>query len=281
MEVKDTAKKILNSEGNVIYFEGSLEDITEQLIAQEALENNERELRILNAEKDKFFSIVAHDLKSAFNSMLGFSDLLIKNFDNYDQDKKKKFVDIIQQSIQNTYKLLENLLVWSRAQRGIIDYNPEIHNLYLMTDETIGILQQTADNKAVSIINSISESIFVHVDKNMVLTILRNLINNAVKFTPKKGEVKISAVHIKSDDHLPFVRIAVKDNGIGIKKESLEKLFKLSESLSTKGTDNEPGTGLGLILCKDFVEKHGGEMNVESEPGKGSIFEFTLPTGQL
>ncbi len=245
------------------------------------LETANKKLKELNATKDKFYSIIAHDLKSPFNTMLGFSELLIENFDKYDSQKKKKFIGIIQKGVQNTYKLLGNLLLWSRSQRGIIDFKPENLNLYLLIGETIEILRQSVANKSITLINQIPEDIFFKADRNMLSTIIRNLISNAIKFTHKGGEITIKAHTITDENNHKFIEITVKDSGVGISPEKQTKLFKMTEDISTKGTENEAGTGLGLILCKEFVEKHGGKIWVESEVGKGSKFIITLKTVTL
>jgi signal transduction histidine kinase len=246
----------------------------ELIAAKEKAEESEIQLGELNATKDKFFSIIAHDLKSPFNSMLGFSEILNENFDEYDTQKQKKFISLIYQELQGTYKLLENLLYWSRSQRGTIDFKPKKLNLYLLVSETTELLIQLAKNKSINLINQIPKNINVEADRDMLLTIIRNLISNAIKFTPKGGEISMKATQTKDDK---FVQILVTDNGVGISKETQSKLFDIGENTSTKGTENESGTGLGLILCKEFVEKHGGKIWVESELGKGSNFKFTLP----
>ena len=206
--------------------------------------------------------------------MLGFSKLLLNNFENYDLPKQKKFLGIINNDMQNTYKLLENLLLWSRAQRGVIEFNPQKGNLYLLSGETLNLLKQSAENKTIALINDVSEDIYVNADKNMLLTILRNLISNAIKFTPQNGTIEIG---VKTGRALSQKQqIYVKDSGIGIPKEKQGQLFEISENISTKGTEGEAGTGLGLILCKEFVAYHGGQIGVESEVGKGSEFIFTL-----
>ena len=241
-------------------------------------------LKELNATKDKFFSIIAHDLKSPFNTMLGFSKLLIDNFDTYSVKEQKKLLNYLSQDIQNTYKLLENLLMWSQTQRGKIEFNPETLNLYLLAHETIEVLSQTAVNKLISIKNEVPENISVKADSAMLATILRNLISNAIKFTPKNGTVEIGCrvspikTNDRSSQQANSIEVYVKDNGIGIPKEKQIQLFKISENISTVGTEGETGTGLGLILCKEFVEKNGGKIRVVSEIGKGSEFIFTLKT---
>ena len=275
--IDETSQIIIDKKGKLVKMIGVLQDITDQKNAQKALKDNEKSLRESNKTKDLFFSIIAHDLKSPFNTMIGFSDLLVNDFDNYDVEQQKKFIGVINQGIHNTYKLLENLLIWSRAQQGTIDFNPEPENLHLLASETISLLGQQYTNKSISLINKIPENIEVIADKNMLLTVLRNLISNAIKFTPQKGKIAVSA-HVKSNEKGQiFTQISIKDNGLGILKDKQELIFKISETISTKGTEGESGTGLGLILCREFVEKHGGKIWVESEEGQGSEFIFTLP----
>ncbi len=165
------------------------------------------------------------------------------------------------------------MLLWSRTQKGNIDFNPEKINLFLTINETCELLKQSAENKLIKIINEVPENVFVEADNNMLSTIFRNLISNAIKFTYKNGNIILEA----QKNH-QFIEITIKDSGIGISKEIQLKLFDISENISTEGTGNETGTGLGLILCKEFVEKHGGKIRVESEIGKGSSFIFTIPT---
>lgn len=242
-----------------------------------AIDNLNKNLAEANQTKDKFFSIIAHDLKSPFNAMLGFSDLLNEKFEKFDTEKQKKFIGLINTNIQNTYKLLENLLLWSSAQRGTIDFNPEKMNLFLISNETIELLRHSAENKSITLINKIDEDICIDADKNMFSIIIRNLISNAIKYTPKDGRITIKSevpTHYKQQQ---FVKISVTDTGVGIQKEIQSKLFDIGENTSTKGTENENGTGLGLILCKEFVEKHNGKIWVESEVGKGSEFTFLIP----
>ncbi|RLD65404.1 MAG: hypothetical protein DRI95_08810, partial [Bacteroidetes bacterium] len=259
-------------------------NITLQKKAELALKESEMKLRESNETKDKFFSIIAHDLKSPFNTMLGFSDLLINDFEKYNVKEQKTFIGAINQDIQNTYKLLENLLLWSQSQQGTIEFNPQKENLYLLSIETLNLLNQSATKKTIQLINKIPEDVFVEADKNMLAAIMRNLISNAIKFTPGNGVVEIGCrvspvkTHGHASQHDTLYEIYVKDSGIGLTKEKQAKLFKISENISTKGTEKETGTGLGLILCKEFVEKHDGRIWVESEPGKGSSFIFTLKT---
>ena len=275
--IDETSLIITDKTENLVKMIGVLQDITDQKIAQHALKKSEENLRESNKTKDMFFSIIAHDLKSPFNTMLGFSDLLVNDFDNYDIEQQKKFIGVINKGINNTYKLLENLLIWSRAQQGTIDFNPEPENLHLLASETIGLLGQQYTKKSITLINKVPEDIEIIADRNMLLTILRNLISNAIKFTPKKGKIVVNANLLSNKKEQTYTQISVKDNGLGILKDKQEQIFKISETISTKGTEGETGTGLGLVLCREFVEKHGGKIWVESEEGHGSEFIFTLP----
>ena len=236
----------------------------------------------LNSIKDQFFSIIAHDLKSSLNTMLGFSELLNYKFEKYDIEKRKHFFGMIHAGIQNTYKLLENLLLWSRSQHGSIKFSPEKLNLYLLSYEIIELFMQSFNNKDINIKNKIHERIFVNADKDMLSTTIKNLISNAIKFTPKGGNIEIGYVEtrraVETRHGVSLHEIYVKDNGIGISKKNQKKIFDIGKNISTKGTENESGTGLGLIICKEFVEKHKGRIWVESEIGKGSKFAFTIPT---
>ncbi len=256
-------------------FIGTHTDITKRKEAEQELKESEANLRESNVTKDKFFSIIAHDLKSPFNAMLGFAEILENDFDKYDTAQKKRFINIIYKGLKDTFNLLENLLFWSRSQKGTIDFNPETINLYLLFQKTSELLMLSANNKSIKIQNKIPEHISLEADKAMLTTIIRNLISNAIKFTPDGGEIVIEAKQTK--ENRKFVEVSVKDTGVGISAEMQPKLFDIGETTSTKGTNNETGTGLGLILCKEFIEKHGGNISVESEINKGSIFSFTIP----
>jgi len=247
-------------------------DITLQKKSEQTLIDSEHRLRELNATKDKFFSIIAHDLKNPFNDLMGFTQLLALNIDKYDKSKIEQFVKIIHQSSRLAYNLLENLLDWSRAQTGTLKFNPEKININKLIEENIELLESTARNKNIKIYSELSNDLNVIADKNMVRTIIRNLVSNAIKYTNQGGIIKIQN-YIGKD----YCELSIVDNGIGISPEYIDKLFKIDESFSTIGTEREKGTGLGLILCKEFVEKNGGELWVKSQPNKGSTFTFTLP----
>lgn len=241
------------------------------------LSDSHKKIKKLNETKDKFFSIIAHDLKSPFNSMFGFLELLIEDFDDNTPDENKKLINFIYQSSQNAIKLVENLLEWSQTQNKTITFNPQKENLHSLLKETLAMLEQIINKKLIGIKNEIKDDFFIDVDRNMLLSVLRNLISNAVKFTPQKGEIVISAKKTEIENTRSFIEVSIKDNGVGMDAEKQTKVFNISENKSTQGTDNETGTGLGLILCKEFIEKHRGRIWVKSEEGKGSTFIFTIP----
>lgn len=229
------------------------------------------ELKESNATKDKFFSIIAHDLKNPFQSILGFSELLLKNVENYDVTKIKSHISKIYTSANNTFKLLNNLLDWARLQRGIMPFSPDKLHLILQANEVLSTLSEQATAKDIQLINNISDDILIIADSNMFNTSLRNLITNAIKFSYPNSKIELNAV---IDDN--FAIISVKDTGTGIESSTLNNLFSVGQNISKSGTQAERGTGLGLILCKEFVEKNGGKIWAESEVGKGSVFYFSV-----
>ncbi len=247
-------------------------DITGSHRNEEEIVKKNQELRKLNAEKDKFFSIIAHDLKNPFNSILGFSELLKNEAYKQKIEDVVKYAGVINSSAQNTFELLENLLEWSLIQQGRIPYDPHTLLLNQIVDAEIESLKHYASQKNILIGNGITASIIIEADEDMLSTILRNLMANAIKFTPKNGKVQVLA---KIEERQ--VVISVSDTGVGMTGETIGKLFKIETSFTSRGTENEKGTGLGLILCKEFVEKHNGKIWVESEVGKGSVFSFTIP----
>ncbi|MCL3782140.1 HAMP domain-containing protein [Prolixibacteraceae bacterium JC049] len=242
----------------------------------ESLEKSEAQLIESNKTKDKFFSIIAHDLRSPFNSMLGLSEILNTSYEDFTEEEQKQQLKVIHTGIKNSLKLLNNLLIWSRSQTGTIEFKPENVNLSEAVDGVINLLKLPTEEKSIDIKNQVSLELIIHADKNMLSTILRNLLSNAIKFSHAKGNVIVTAI-LPQDVNNGFVEVAVKDHGIGIPEHIQSKLFKAGEKVSTKGTANEKGTGLGLNICKEFVEKHQGKIWVKTEEGKGSIFHFTLP----
>jgi signal transduction histidine kinase len=237
-----------------------------------ALKKSDSKLQESNNAKDKFFSIIAHDLKSPFNGILGFSNLLIEKIQKKDYNGIEKYAKIIQGSSQRAVDLLMNLMQWSRSQTGKMDFNPRKVDIVELINTITKLLTDAAIQKSITIGKKLPNNVQVSGDIDMISTILRNLISNAIKFTHPNGKIIISAEQQKNE-----LMICVSDNGIGIDIITLEKLFRIEESISTPGTQKEKGTGLGLILCKEFVEKIGGKIWVESEEGKGSDFKFTLP----
>ncbi len=230
------------------------------------------ELSEINAAKDKFFSIIAHDLRNPFNSIMGLTDVLLLNIGETDSEMLKKSLENIKRSSQQAHELLENLLLWARSQTGTTDFNPEWCDLNALVEESIDLVSAQASRKNIRIVNNPAGKVTLKVDPNMIRTVLRNLLTNALKFTPHDGEVIIGIT-----ENTGNCIITVRDTGIGIAPGKLETLFNVGNSHKTKGTDMEPGTGLGLILCREFVEKHGGLIEVTSETGKGSEFRVILP----
>ncbi|WP_298287328.1 tetratricopeptide repeat-containing sensor histidine kinase [uncultured Lutibacter sp.] len=229
-------------------------------------------LKQMNITKDKFFSIIAHDLKNPFNSIKGFTELLIENINEYTEEKQLKFLKVVKGSTVKASSLLNNLLIWANSQSGNLKFNPQKIDLKVELANVISFLEIQAFNKDIKIANKIQDNIFLYADDNMLSTILRNLISNAIKFTQSEGRIEII-----SNTKNGFTKISIKDSGIGISEENLKNLFNIETKKSTLGTSNEQGSGLGLILCKEFVERHGGEIFVESELTLGSTFSFTLP----
>jgi signal transduction histidine kinase len=229
-------------------------------------------LNQLNKTKDRFFSIIAHDLKNPFNSIKGFTELLIDNNDEYDQEKQLKFLRIIKESTNKASVLLNNLLIWANSQSGNLNYTPKRIELVKHVLDVVSLLEIQAIKKEIDIYNNIDHNLSVLADENMLNTILRNLISNAIKFTKQQGEIKIL-----SEINENMVEITVKDNGVGISEKDIETLFNLDEKNTNVGTANEQGSGLGLILCKDFIEKNGGKIWVKSVEGVGTEFVFSIP----
>lgn len=250
----------------------NIRDITERKLTEEKLKESENRLTELNSTKDKFFSIIAHDLKSPFNSIVGFSDLLKEKVQEKDYEGMEKYIEIIQNSSQNAMNLLMNLLEWSRLQTGRIKFSPEQIDLVSLVNVVNELLKDSALQKSITISCEFSGNDHVFADKDMISAILRNLISNAIKFTYPGGHIVISV-----EQSLNEIIVSVSDNGIGMRENAIKKLFLIEESHTTLGTQNEQGTGLGLLLCKEFIEKHDGEIWAESELGKGSKFSFKLP----
>jgi PAS domain S-box-containing protein len=263
---------IKDDTGNITHYLAVKEDITERKIIENVLKQSEEKLKELNSTKDKFFSIIAHDLRNPLGSFKGMTELLSDSYDDFDEEERLTFLRAMKVSAENIYKLLENLLEWSRSQRGNIILDNQDLDLNLLVKNNIIFLKQIADNKKIKLINNINESIIVNADANLINTIIRNLISNAIKFTTENGSVSLSS---NSDEKMTIV--SIHDTGIGMSDDTINKLFRIDQNISLLGTSNEKGTGLGLILCKEFVEKHGGKIWVESKEGVGSTFSFSIP----
>lgn len=261
-------------ENNDILWTGFFEDISERKRAEEELQQKNKELYLLNAEKDKFFSIIAHDLRSPFNSIIGFSGILLDKIDQNEKDNAaiKDYAEIIRNSSQRAMNLLFNLMQWSQTQTGRIEFNPEDFNLSALIDEIIQLYELEAKQKDIQISHESLSRVYLFADKAMISTILRNLISNALKFTYKGGQIKITTTEIANG-----IIISVKDTGVGMIKAVMDRIFHIDSSYSSPDLNGNKGTGLGLVLCKEFAEKHQGSICLESEPGVGTTFHVTLP----
>lgn len=255
-----------------------IEEKNKELTLQKhEIQNVAFELEKANKTKDKFFSIIAHDLKSPFNALLGFSNILLKNHTTIDEKVRGTYIKSIHESSIKTYRLLENLLTWARSQTGKIEFSTEIINLSVLIHETTSLSEESTQHKEIKLTLIDEKDLSIKADKNMIGTVIRNLVINAIKFTPKGGTIIVKSQTIADENNQKFAEISVKDSGVGIPYEIQSKLFKITENVTTKGTEQETGTGLGLILCKEFVDKHNGEIWVESELDKGSKFSFRIP----
>lgn len=249
----------------------ALIDMTEYKKVKESLENSNNEFKLINNTKDKLFSIIAHDLRSPFQGLLSSSELLASEVKNLSNEEIVEFSKVLHSSVKNLYGLLENLLNWSLMQRNLLEYKPEKFSISDLVNKIIEASKLESAKKKISITNNINPKLNVNADSAMVRSIFQNLISNAIKFSQKEGQIKISAAERGN-----FVEFSVCDNGLGIKPEISEEIFAFNKIFSTIGTNGEKGTGLGLPLCKEFVERNNGKIWVESELGKGSIFKFTL-----
>lgn len=264
VELRTEVLRILNA--------NMMEEIKMRKEAEKQLIKNAEELKESNAEKDKFFSIIAHDLKNPFQGIFGYSQVLNEDFHFLSEKEKKEIAANIYSSSKTLYDLLINLLEWSRLQVDKVEIKAEKINLYDRLEDINRLLLPNTERKKISVINQVDKSLEVHADDYMLGSILQNLISNAIKFTHPEGSVRINS-EVK---HL-FAVISIQDSGIGISKDDLDKIFNIGVRYTTQGTDKEMGTGLGLILCKEMIEKQGGNIWVESELGSGSNFKFTLP----
>ncbi len=267
-----TATPFYDSSNQIVGTYGVFRDITDRKLIELKIQQQNKALQELNATKDKFFSILAHDLKNPFNTILGFSELLLENLAIYDLEKIENLVTYIRNISSNTYNLLEELLLWAKSQSGQLSFVPRKINFIKVCQDIVERLKANADTKGISINCFAATEITLMADDNMFKTVLRNLISNAIKFTAPNGHINIYAERKQN-----VAVITVSDNGVGIESEDFDKLWDITTHFTTRGTANEKGSGFGLVLCKEFVEKHNGKIWVESKLGKGSDFKFTMP----
>jgi PAS domain S-box-containing protein len=263
---------MLDDNGIVIGLVGIGRDVTDRVKISKEIQLRNEQLTQLNAEKDKFFSIIAHDLKSPFTGLLGLTELMVESSDSFTKEEFVEYSKSINKASKKLYKLLENLLEWAQVQRGTITFTPINLDLAQIVAQSIDTIYQRALQKKITIVNEITSPQTVYIDEKMTQTVLRNLLSNAVKFTKSGGRVFIRAESIDEKR----LRVSVEDTGVGIPKEDIERLFRIEQKVCSLGTEGESSTGLGLLLCKEFVEIHGGRIWVESETGKGSKFSFTV-----
>lgn len=250
------------------------ESLFERNLLIEELTQTKDSLEKANSEKDKFFSIIAHDLRSPLSAFMGLTKLIVEDFDMLEPDDIKDMVNEMQKSSSSVFKLLENLLEWSRLQRGVMKFEPEDLDLGYVIDQNLSLQEEAAKIKNIELINEVKNKCIVFADPTMLNTIFRNLVSNAIKFTPRNGKVWVGA--LPNPNIEKQVTIFVRDSGIGIPEHMIDKLFDITQKTSRPGTEGEASSGLGLLLCKEFVEKHNGKIWVESQEGKGTTFYFTL-----
>ena len=245
----------------------------ERIEAEEEIKHQNEELQKLIASKDKFFSIIAHDLRSPFNGFLGLTQIMAEELPSLTMSEIQKIAMGLRDSATNLFRLLENLLSWSRMQQGLIQFNPKVVLLLRVVEESVEMLQDVAIHKGIELTYNIPDDLSVFADSNLMQTVIRNLVSNAIKFTATGGSVKVSAEVNQAGE----IVISIQDTGIGISPSMVGELFQLDSKAGRKGTAGEPSSGLGLLLCKEFVGMHGGTIWVKSEDGKGSVFTLTIP----
>jgi PAS domain S-box-containing protein len=264
--VVENSRAVKDLEGNIQYYEGIIQDITKRKEA-------ENSIRSLNAQKDKFLSIISHDLRAPFNSILGFTEMLLDETSEFTPEERKEFLVYIKQGAEQQLNLVNNLLEWSRLETGRVRFEQKPVNLKELVDRSILSLLGNAMRKQINLFSDIPENITVNIDDSLTFQLFGNLLSNALKFTPQHGKVWVELVEIKDE----FVKIAVSDTGVGIPPEDYNKLFRIDTKYYSRGTQGEEGSGLGLALCAEIVQKHGGNIEVQSELNKGTSFIFTLP----
>lgn len=266
-------KGIIDAKEKLMGILGIIIDITDIKAAEKNLKYSQSRLKEVISAKDKFFNIMAHDLKNPFNAVLGLTSLIANDYGNQTEAELKQYIGLINNSSTQIYSLLENLLEWARAQSGFIEKNPTTFLLNEIILECLNLFSHSIEQKNIKLITDTLHEIEVFADKNMIMTILRNLLSNAVKFTNEGGTIKIEITKLNN-----IIRVSVIDDGVGIIPENKNRLFRIDQPISTPGVDKEKGTGLGLIICQEFINQNGGTLEVTSEPNVGSNFSFTIPT---
>jgi len=267
-----TCQAVYDSKGKFLGRRVSNHDITNKKTKEEAIRKSEKTLKELNQSKNKLFSVIAHDLKNPFLSILGFTEMLTEEIQKIKDKDLLSITGNINHSVKKVYELLENLLTWSQLQNNQIHFSPAKISLHNISTKIFELYKLPAIEKNIKLINSLGKNVFVYADYFMADTIIRNLVNNSIKFTEPGGFIKISSV-----SHNKFEKISIEDNGVGISIENQKKLFSGFDNHCQTTIHKESGSGIGLLLCKEFLEKNNGEIEIHSEPGKGSKFSFTLP----
>jgi PAS domain S-box-containing protein len=266
-----------NEQGEIQKVYGLVSDITFKKRAEGELKKSTDELVKLNETKDRFISIVSHDLRTPFSSILGFTDLLA-NDDELTEDERKQYVNYIQESSKSMLSLVNSLLDWTRLQTGRIKFEPERIDAKLLVEKIIRSMSGAAMQKGIEIFSTVGKNKFIFGDNNLVSQVFSNILSNAIKFTSRGDKITIS---VNSESSMRFLEFSISDTGKGIKEEDLNKLFSVDKKHTSEGTAGEKGSGLGLSLVKEIVEKNGGTVWEESEYGKGSTFKFTLPVASV
>ena len=279
-ETKDIVKALKTGGADYITKPFSYEEVLARVnthlniyLQRKELQEQSMKLSLLNAAKDKFFSIIAHDLRGPFVGFLGLTKIMAEELPSLTLTEMEEIAVSMKKSAVNLFRLLDNLLNWAKMQHGLLPYSPQYLKLFSVISESIQIIDESAKNKIIEIAYDIPPDLVVFADSNLLQTIIRNLVSNALKFTPKGGKIIISAKVIDQKK----VQLSIKDTGIGMSSAIIDNLFRLDVKTGRKGTEGEPTAGLGLLLCKEFVEKNGGVIWAESVVAEGSTFYFTLP----
>ncbi len=269
LTVREAVRSFLQEE-EILKKNAELKSINENL--EKLVTERTSELEQANATKDKFFSIIAHDMKDNFGGLLGYAEVLSTDFERFDDAERKNMTDIIWDVSSQLYKLLQNLLEWAKIQTGNMSFNPSTFPLAAFLQDEFTLLSEFARQKQQTLTFNPKEEIMVNADESMLSSVLRNIVMNAVKYTPNNGSINVS---IEKQDNKAYIKVT--DTGVGISAENLTRLFKVNESVKTYGTNQEPGTGLGLILCKEFLKRNGGDISITSTVGEGTEVSFHIP----